>query len=631
MVIEANPRPPFSRSTQPTSYFHRNTPKRRAGDQRLMSAALQDALDYLVKYCFATGRRRLARAALSATCVLLLYGTASAQIPGPGVSSNIGFSVGPNYHATNADFINGAFIKRYHIASVRSAVIGQLQTMANSGASVVKTTLWQVGGSVNESWRLSFPLSNQELQNIQRYTADVAATRRPNGSYLDLQLTLAWLGCADYTLGSPSTRVGYCNYSWGTFADYAEESIYDLVWHIAGITRPDGREAVSKLYLELEVMIGAKANQDSFLFELYPFFLDEASQAGLDGSIYFMATPSEAEILDNGYQDAVYPELDGHRSMYWLYRSVDFLARNGLPLPDRLDFSFYPDRQTVPYSKLVNRVFNDFETVFPDYRAGVAETYYFADPGRRLALAQAFAAAYLARGLPEQVTFWTTPYGGATADASPPFDIASFQLKVPAGTSSSISASPNPCVIPSGQTSCTTTVTWSTNIPSATAAVWVTTGSGQPTLVGCGKSGQASFPSIRSGVASTFSLYATYACDASSTVVTGVRAATVQVTASGDQGTISASPNPCILGSGPTCTTTISWNATTSSTTAQVFVRQGTATPQLFACLKSGQQQAGWIQRFQQYTFTLHAAPNCSAPFPQTAPLASVVATARQP
>ena len=44
---------------------------------------------------------------------------------------------------------------------------------------------------------------------------------------------------------------------------------------------------MSKLYLEVEVMVGAKPNQDRFLLEFYPYFLDATTQAGLDGSIYF--------------------------------------------------------------------------------------------------------------------------------------------------------------------------------------------------------------------------------------------------------------------------------------------------------------------------------------------------------
>ena len=577
---------------------------------------------------------------IAAACLLLLHGLAFAQIPGSGLSANSGYDVGPNYHSATADFSNGPFISRYHDPGVRATVRGQLQTMADSGASVVKTTLWQVGGKV-QSWRLSFPLTERELSNIQTYASDVANTKRRDGGYLNLQLTLAWLGCADYTLGSSDTTVGYCAYPWNTFIAHARNSIAALVRRVEGVVRPDGKQAVSKLYLELEVMIGAKPNQDKFLVDLYPYFLTETTRAGLDGSLYFNVSMSEAQILDDGYIDIRYPVLNGRKSMFWLYRSVDFLRANGLTLPDRLDFSFYPERLTVPYSQLVDRVMDDFQAVFPAYRAAVVETYYFDDASRRAELGQALGAAYLARGLPEQVSFWTTPYGGLTADAAPPFDLAAFALTVPAGTASHISTS-GPCLIQPNTDRCSTTLMWNTTAQSATAAVWLDTGSGGPTLIACGKNGQVITPLIRTGTAYTFSLHATPACGGSTTDMTGVRVASVLVTATAspsdqgsttspsDQGSISATPNPCSVRSNPTCTAVISWHAAVSSGTAQVFVRQGAGAPQLFACGIAGQQQAPWIQPAAQYTFTLHVAPACNSTFPQNAPLASVTVTAQQ-
>ena len=83
-----------------------------------------------------------------------------------------GYDVGPNYHSTTGNFANAAFISLYHDPSVRGAVIEQLQTMADTGASIVKTMLWLVGTPPDEppaSWHLSFPLSEQELSNIETY------------------------------------------------------------------------------------------------------------------------------------------------------------------------------------------------------------------------------------------------------------------------------------------------------------------------------------------------------------------------------------------------------------------------------------------------------------------------------
>jgi hypothetical protein len=290
------------------------------------------------------------------------------------------------------------------------------------------------------------------------------------------------------------------------------------------------------LYLESEVMIGAKPNQDRFLLDLYPYFMDQTTRAGLDGSIYFMIVPAETDILDDSYVDVAYPVLAGHKSLFWLYRSVDFLVSHGLTVPDRLDFSFYPDQQVVPYTQLVDRVFDDFQTVFPGHRAAVVETYYFQDSGRRTELGQAFAASYLARGLPEQVSFWPTPYGGLTPDVGPPFDIAAFALPVP---DSHVPGRPSP------------------------------------------------------------------------------------------EGSIDASPNSCDPGFSSLCTTTIVWLAAVQSETARVFVRRGDDPPRLFACGIEGQQEAPWIQRDVQYTFTLDAASSCDLP-PQLLPLASVTVTGQR-
>ena len=473
--------------------------------------------------------------ALALLLVLFVAATpAFAQIAGSGLSANTPYRVGVDYHATTTDFINGTFISSYHLSGVRATVVAQLQTMANSGASVIRTTLWQVGGGQSEPWRLSFPLSSLELTNIAMYATDVANTRRPDGSYLDLQFTLGWLGCADYTTGSPSSTVGSCGHSWFRFVENAHTTIHTLVPRLAPITQPTGRRAVSRIYAEMEVMIGAKAKQDQFLKDVYPYFLNETAAGGIEGSLYFWVTPSEGEILDNNYVDSQYSALNQHKSLYWVYRSMAFMASAGLPLPKRLDFSFYPDAVTVPYAQLVNRVFADVQAVFPGYRSAVAETHYLADSAKRAELGQAFGLSFLARGIPEEVSFWTTPVTGTTG-FGPPFDLASYQLTIPAGSTSSITATPNPCVVPLGQSSCPATIAWSTTAPSATAAVWITPAGGSSTLAACGKSGQSNI-SLAAGSNYTVAVEARPICDASVSSLTGVQVASAQVTVSAAAG-----------------------------------------------------------------------------------------------
>jgi hypothetical protein len=439
--------------------------------------------------------------------------------------SNVQFEVGANFHATTANFDSSAFIRRYHLPAVRARVVDQLQDMAMAGAGVVKTTLWIVGRG-RESWRLSFPLSRQELANIERYARDVAATPRPGGGYLRLELTLAWLGCAEYTVGSPDEHVGRCGLTWSAFKTNAESTIDHLVRGVGDIVRPDGRKVVSKIYLDLEVMVGAKPNQDRFLEDLYPFFLTQTAQAGLDGSIYFLVTSPEAEIMSDGYVDADYPILSGRQSLYWLYRSVQFLRTHGLPVPARLDFSFFPEPRKATYGELVDRVFSDFQAVFPGVRAAVAETFYLSDP-RRAELGQAFASSFLTRGLPEEVVFWTTPIKGDGRAVAPPFDIAAFLLKPPAGPSM-VAVSPNPCDVRTDVT-CDTAVTWSTSAASATAALWLEADGEPPLRLGCGKNGTAIVPNVDRNHRYRVTLWATPWCDSTSTTKTGVAVAEADV------------------------------------------------------------------------------------------------------
>lgn len=346
-------------------------------------------------------------------------------------ASNTGYRVGLNYHATTSDFATGAFISRYNDPAVRSVVQGQLQSFADSGLSIIKTTLWQVGRA-RQSWQLSFPLSKRELSNLAAYARDVSATRLPDGTPLELHLTLAWLGCAEYTHGAFTSKVGSCGYRWPQFLDRARKSITDLTRRVGTIVGPDGRPAIARLYLDLEVMVGAKANQEQFLLDLYPFFRNAAAQAGIEGSIYFAIEPAEDDILDETYRDDAHPILDGRRSMYWLYRSVEFLRQHELSVPARLDFSFYPAVSSTSYLRVVTKVFDDFLALFPGHGAGVVETYYLENAEPRRALGAAFAETYRERGLPEEVIFWTTPGAEGDKGMAPPFDAGAFGIDAPA-------------------------------------------------------------------------------------------------------------------------------------------------------------------------------------------------------
>ena len=367
--------------------------------------------------------------------------------------------VGANYYMTSDDwdtqvyadgYRGSPFIRRYDLGDTRALVRAQLKGMADAGAEIIKTPLWFVREPDvpdDHAWRLGFPMTKQEAQNLHDYIADVASIRAADGHSLELDLTLLWLGCADYTQGSPETTVGGCGLSWDAFVERTKATVLAVTTAGAGIVRSDGQPAVKLIYLEGEVRIGSQNNQDRFLLDLYPFFLRTVAADGITGSVYFWLWDKEAELLDDSFVDPLYPLLNGHRSVYWLYRSVEFMRKTGLPVPARLDFSFYPTSDSSRYATLVARAWDDMAAVFPNVPAAVVETDYQIDPARRLALGQAFATEYFRRGMPQRVVFWPGGYGWMVGY---PFDFASFAFVAgPAPTAAPTSAARTPPPTPS--------------------------------------------------------------------------------------------------------------------------------------------------------------------------------------
>jgi hypothetical protein len=170
----------------------------------------------------------------------------------------------------------------------------------------------------------------------------------------------------------------------------------------------------------------------------------------------------------------------------------------------------------------------------------------------------------------------------------------------PAPKSGSISASPNPCRISGAAGSCSTTLNWSTQNSTA-AEVTVQLGSGSEALFAAGTSGSAAAPWIgRPPSQYTFRLYDRSAGSRallSQVVVTSTAAAS---------GTISASPNPCLIGAGGLCSTTISWG-TQNAAGVEITVQMPGGPEVLFAGGPSGSANAPWIANSpSHYTFRLY-------------------------
>ncbi len=347
-----------------------------------------------------------------------------------------GYDVGVDYYSYAVDFHSSAFITQYQKPAVRQTVRTQLQGMADRGATVISTRIWFVTepGTTNfgDTWRATFPMSDQEKQNLRAFAQDVAAVRGAGGNRLRLDLGLFWLGAADYTRGTLASGLGWTPLAPTEFTRRVAVTTDKVLAAVAGVKRPDGVLVVDTIYLDGEVMVGAKANQEWFLTTHYPRFVARVAAAGFRPSLYFNVASAAEDVLAPGYIDADYhPILDGHISMFWVYRSLRFMADHGLPLPDRVDFSWYvPATADASSATLLARVLDDADATLPSLGLpktyGIAETYYYVDATPRRELGQAIAAQAAANPRLQRVTFWTPGWGPTGSHLGYPFAIEDF-------------------------------------------------------------------------------------------------------------------------------------------------------------------------------------------------------------
>src|SRR3989475_3564390 len=196
-----------------------------------------------------------------------------------------GYAVGVDYHAYGTDNLSTAFITIYNQPQVRHAVQAQLQGMADRGAAFIHTSIWFVTypGTTNfgETWRATFPMTDQEAANLRAFAQDVAAVQGASGNRLRLDIALMWLGASDYTSGSPTTGLGFNkDLSAAEFTSRVETTTDKVLAAVTDINRPDGVRLVDTIFFDPEVMIGAKANEDWFLATNYPRFVSVTSSKG---------------------------------------------------------------------------------------------------------------------------------------------------------------------------------------------------------------------------------------------------------------------------------------------------------------------------------------------------------------
>jgi len=350
------------------------------------------------------------------------------------------YDVGVYYHSFGADIDTTGFIGVYDQPPVRQMVQTQLQEMADRGATIIQTGIWvENDANFHSNVGVSFPMTDQEQANIRSYAQDVANVVSASGNRLRLIFTLGWLQDADYTIGSPTTTLGTANLSPAEYVSRVQATTDKILAAVGDITRPDGVKAVETIYFvgeanlpDSETPPGSLTDRGWFLVTNYPYFVTAANKVGIRPAVYFSADGDPDHIFDNSYVDALFPILDGHRSMFQVYRGVNFFLENGLPLPTgRLDFECYMLSKGVPYEQMLQRVLDDADATMPSLGApklyNIPETYYLLDPELRLQYGQAFATQAAQNSRLQRVSFWTWPdSGGPGQNATYPFTIEDF-------------------------------------------------------------------------------------------------------------------------------------------------------------------------------------------------------------
>jgi len=346
-----------------------------------------------------------------------------------------GYEVGVDYHSTGIDNDVSGFIAVYDQPQVRQKVQMQLQGMADRGANFIHTSMWVAKPPgppccSDNNALITFPMTDQEAANLHAYAQDVAAVHSSGGTRLRLDLALMWVGIADYTVGDRTAGLGSPPITAEEFASRVQTTTDQLLKAVKGVSRPDGLPVVDTIFLDPEVMIGAKSNEDWFLATNYPRFVSVVYAAGFRAAVYFLAVCDQKYVLDDTWTDSDYPILNGHLSMYWIYRSIKFLADNGLPLPSRIDFSCYLVSTGTSYDQLFQRVLDDADATLPSLGAyrlyGVAETNYMDDPAVRLQYAQTFPEQAAQNPRMQRVSFWPNGPGGGQSGAAYPFTLEDF-------------------------------------------------------------------------------------------------------------------------------------------------------------------------------------------------------------
>ncbi len=348
-----------------------------------------------------------------------------------------GYEVGVDYHSTGIDIDATGFIAVYDQAQTRQTVQTQLQGMVDRGATFIHTSMWVAkspGQTCCSQAQITFPMTDQEAANLRAYVQDVAANQSAGGNRLRLDLALMWGGASDYTVGTPSSGLGSPSISATEFISRIQATTDKVLGAVSDITRPDGIRLVDTIFFDYEVTTGNsnnnKPNEDWLLTTNYPRFVSVVSAAALRPAVYFIADGTQADVLEATWIDPDYAILNGHRSMFWIYRGVKFFIDNNLPLPSRIDFSCYMTSTGATYDQLLQHILDDADATLPSLGVpslyGAAETNYLDDATVRFQYGQAFATEAALSPRMQRVSFWPNGAGPGQNGSTYPFTIEDY-------------------------------------------------------------------------------------------------------------------------------------------------------------------------------------------------------------
>ncbi len=175
-----------------------------------------------------------------------------------------------------------------------------------------------------------------------------------------------------------------------------------------------------------------------------------------------------------------------------------------------------------------------------------------------------------------------------------------------------LQVSNNPCLIPAGASNCTTTISWNTVDAVADAVLYVQdVGAGHPaSAVEVGVTGSVEVSWIQ-GPPHRYIFTLVEVVAPTQTPIAAIEVtAKVENQPGNVSGSISASPNPCVIaGEATTCSTTVSWNTAAYVDDARVVVTDvgASGSPKFFASGKAGSARFETVEGSpHRYRFTLY-------------------------